>query len=518
MRTQRLAIPIATLMLMLAAAAPRAATMQGSVTAGHVFVDEVGDGSAMQETYDLEEGFALSRIRLNGTFSPRSSFLIDLRDLNLRSRAGDFTYRVPGRVKLTAGYDQNRYLFDPGRGLTSERQDWRAGLQLTPSRWLSLSGDFNHQTREGDRLAYPLGTLSALGDRYDTRFLSGSVTADVRAGRRGGGVSLRMSEYTDALRSGADRTGQVVSGRLYAPMPFYPRWTNLFRGSYGTRELTDGDVDYKLSSFQYTSVLQPRDEYEIRYAFDASRVEDAALDLQTDRFQNDIELALNHARGRAHVGYGYEMNDDDRTLTTYHSWRAGASMRPGSRIFARLDYAGRIKLDQEELTLLKDIESTRFRARVEFRPDERLTLGGDASARLREFPDIGVRAEGKVFGGVIRYEYPAWGALSADYSHNIDEYVDRLAGFETQSNIVTARVEIGRIRNLNLAGGVTYLDVRRDLDIEKSLVFVESVLRLAGRYRLEAKYNCYNYDDYILLDRYYTANVVRVGLGYDLNP
>ena len=79
------------------------------------------------------------------------------------------------------------------------------------------------------------------------------------------------------------------------------------------------------------------------------------------------------------------------------------------------------------------------------------------------------------------------------------------------------RVEVGRVRNLRVAGGVTYLDIGRDLDIEKSMVFVEGTLRLAGRYRLEAKYNCYNYDDYILLDRYYTANVVRFNLGYDIH-
>jgi hypothetical protein len=71
---------------------------------------------------------------------------------------------------------------------------------------------------------------------------------------------------------------------------------------------------------------------------------------------------------------------------------------------------------------------------------------------------------------------------------------------------------------LNVASGVTYLDIGRDLDIEKTIVFVESALKLFDRYHLEVKYNVYNYDDYILLDRYYTANVVRVDFGYDLRP
>ncbi len=518
MRTQRMAISIATTVLMLVATTPWAGTLGGTVKVGGIFLDEVGDRSAVQETYNLEEGFALSRIQLTGTFDARSTFMLDLRDLNLRSRAGDLAYRVPGLFKITAGYDQNRYVFDPGRGITSERKDWRAGAQFTPNRWLALSGDFNHQTREGDRLAYPLGTASVLGSRYDDAFVSGQLTADLRADRRGGGLSFRMSDYSDALNAAADRQGRVVAARFYAPMPFYDKWNNLLRGSYGTRELTDGGLEYTLSSFQYTAVLQPRDAYELRYAFDASRVDDAAADLQTDRFQNDFDATWFHRYGRVSAGYGYEMNDDDRSLTTYQSWRAGTTFRPDRRLTARLDYAGRVKKDQEELTLLKDVEVSRVRAKLEYRPVERLTIGGDYAKRERELPDIGVSVDGTVTGAFVRYEMAGWGALSADYNHASDRYVDLLAGFDTESNVAIARLEVGRIRNLRLASGVTYLDIGKDLDIEKSVVFVEGALKLADRYHLEVKYNCYNYDDYILVDRYYTANVVRVELGYDLRP
>lgn len=519
MRTLRMAIPIATAALTLVVAAPWAATLSGTVKVGSVFVDEVGDRSAVQETYDLEEEkVSLSQIRLLGTFDSRSTLLIDLQDLNLRTRAGQFAYRMPGRLRLTGGYDQNRYVFDPGRGITSERKDWRAGVQYTPVRWLALSGDVNRQVREGERLAFPSGTASVLGDRYDDRFASGRFSADVRAGRWGGGVSYRMTDYADALNAAADRRGRVVAARLVAPMPFADRWNNLFRGAYGARELTDGGLEYTLSSFQATSILQPRDAYELRYAFDASRVEDAAADLQTDRFQNDVDATWFHRFGRVTAGYGYEMNDDDRALTTYQSWRAGTILRPGSRLTARVDYAGRVKKDQEELTLLKDVEASRLRAKLELRPLERLTIGGDYSKRERELPDIGVSVDGTVTGALMRYEWPGWGGLTADYSHALDEYVDRAGTFDTESDVVTARLEFARIPNLLLAGGLAYLDIGGDLDIEKSTLSAEAALRLADRYRLDVKYNCYNYDDYILLDRYYTANVVRVELGYDLRP
>ena len=54
------------------------------------------------------------------------------------------------------------------------------------------------------------------------------------------------------------------------------------------------------------------------------------------------------------------------------------------------------------------------------------------------------------------------------------------------------------------------------LDIEKTIFHAEGSYRIQNKYDLEIRYNAYNYDDFILLDRYYTANVVRIDLGYDL--
>ena len=40
---------------------------------------------------------------------------------------------------------------------------------------------------------------------------------------------------------------------------------------------------------------------------------------------------------------------------------------------------------------------------------------------------------------------------------------------------------------------------------------------VARDYFVQVKYNVYNYDDYLLLDRYYTANVVWLNVGYKLS-
>lgn len=516
MRTIAIATLLAAAVVTLGAPASSARSLDGTVKVGGVFLDQTGDRTAVQEISDVYDGFALSQIRLDGSLDPRQYVMLDLRDINLDSRQGDLLYRMPGTLKLTAGYVQHRRIFSPDGAVNSDRKDWRAGAQFTPHKWLALSGSFNAYNRGGDRLAFPLGTAGTLGTRYDDALKSGRLAADVHRGRNGGGISYSISSYSNDLETAAKRTGQVVAARFYTPFLFYDKWTHLFRGAYGIQKLSDSGIDHTLSLFEYTTVIEPTGAFQLRYNFNASRVDDEATRLKTDRFQNDVDATYSYKYGRVRGGYGYETNDD-RSLTYYHSWRAGTDFNQGKRLRATVDYAGRVKKDQEQLTLLQDIESYRVRGKLQVQPVEGVAVGGGYSKRQREFTGIGVKVDGDVANGFGRYTREGWGALFADYSYSNDKYVDRVGRFDTQSYIVTGRVEIGRIKNLQLAGGVTYLKFTKDLDIEKSLVFVEGAYRLLDDYRLEVKYNVYNYDDYVLLDRYYTANVVRVNLAYDLH-
>ncbi|NNE09938.1 MAG: hypothetical protein HKN20_15365, partial [Gemmatimonadetes bacterium] len=442
---------IAILMVMLVgahAASAVAGTLNGRIKLGGVSLDEEGDLSAVQETYNIHDGFSISQIRLDGSLKPRQYFMLNLREINLDGRQGDFLYRVPGRFKLTAGYDQHRQVFDSERAVNSERKDMKFGLQYSPSKWMSLSGNLGYLMREGERLRYPMSTggvlgptTTALGTEYDNVLLTGRIGADLHKGRRGVAVTYRMSDYTDDLNSGADRTGYVVSARAYMPDFYYDKATHLVRGAYGVRKLSEGDIEYTLANFQYTGVVQPVDEFQFKYNFDANRIDHETTDLQTDRYQNNFDATYFHKHGRVTGGYGYEMNDDDRTLTSYQSWRAGTAVRFAKKYSARIDYSGRVKKDEEELTLLKDVEASRLRARVQVEPLDDVLLGAGYVQREREYPDIDVKAEGDVLNLFWRYGLDGWGSFSGDYSFSTDEYTDLVAGFETESHVVTGRVD-----------------------------------------------------------------------------
>ena len=53
--------------------------------------------------------------------------------------------------------------------------------------------------------------------------------------------------------------------------------------------------------------------------------------------------------------------------------------------------------------------------------------------------------------------------------------------------------------------------------IEKSIPSFEARYTVLEDYSVELKYNIYNYDDYILWDRYYTANIVWINVAYDFD-
>jgi len=517
MRKKMLATLLTPLVVILAAAPLRAGTWNGTVKVGGIIRNEVGDRSAVQETYNIHSGFSLTELRLVGTPNPENYLRLDLREINLDSRQGNFLYRRPGRLKVSASLVQNQKVFDPARKTTSERRNWNVDARYTPALWLKLEGGLGYITRTGDRLSYPAGTADALGISYDSGLFTGRVSAEARRNRRVLAVEYRASDFNDQNNPDADRTGQVVSARIATPCLFYDRWTHMVRAAYGVSKLSTGDLDYTLANFQYTGLVEPVDPLRVTYRFEAQRVDDETTDLKTDNFTNDLDATVYYRYGDVSLGYGYQTNDDELNLTYYSSWRAATTFRYNRLLTARFQYSGRLKKDQEELTLLKDIETARYRGDLDVNPVKGLSLGAGYRVRDRDYPDIEVNATGQIASAYARYTYAGWGGISGTYEYTNDEYYDRVGKFRAWNNSVTGRVDLERIKALRLSSGLTFVNVGGDLDIEKSILFFEGQYDVRKDIHLEAKYNVYNYDDYILLDRYYTSNVVWFNVAYDLH-
>jgi hypothetical protein len=495
-----------------------ATEVDGKIKVGGVIVDEdAGDLSVMQETYNIYEGFSLTQIWLNGSFNPKSFFRLNLTDINLDNRKAAFDFHVPGRLKFTARYDQHRQVFDPKRVVTSSRKDWQFGARVTPRNWLRISADYGNQTRDGSRLGFPPGTESQLGDGYDYMLQTGRAEAELTKGARSFALSYNFTDYSDNLTDVPARNGYVVAARLRSPCYFSDKVTHFLRGAVGKRNLANWETDYTLSNLQYVGIAGPFYRFQLRYNLYLSRIDDKSTRMKTDNVRNIFDVTYFHRYGRVFGGYGYEINDDDRSLTSYNTYRLGGSVRDVYGFDGKVEYANRAKKDEEKLTLLQDIDTAVLTAKLQWEWRRQLVLGAIYKDRERDFPDIGTEASGEYVNTYGRFNRPDIGSIGAEYTYSEDEYKNLAGRFETESHAVTARARTRSVAGLTLGGGVTYLDVRGDLDIEKSIPFVEAEYRVLEDYSIELKYNIYNYDDYILWDRYYTANIVWINVAYDFD-
>jgi hypothetical protein len=513
-------IPVLVMLAILLGALPTlAGDLKGTVKLGMISFEEE-DGShraTMPETWNFEDGFAVSRVDLYGRLGERSNFHLDVHEANLASRRGLFTWRMADLGQLTVRHNNYKRIYDATGDVTSERKDWNFGANITPNEWLRITGVHNMQWRDGQREGLPAGNGSVLGGEYDYMLKTGVYEVEAHKDGRVLALGWQTSSLADDLYSAADRTGNVYSVRASAPCMLLPHLNHFVRASYGKQELDEAALDYTLSTFEYLGIYRPQAAWQVRYRLNLDRIENTSTDLQTDNVRNDVDATWYYGKGQITTGAGYVTRDDDVTLTDGTVWRAAATFNEGRALQAKVSYATSQKNDDEALTLLRDVENEQVRASVQSRATDLLTVGVSYTERDRRYPVLGVQANGQRYGAWGRYEQPGIGAASVDFSYSDDDYTDTAGSFRADNATVAARVDFTAIRDLRLTGGVTYLDLGQDLDIEKSILMFEGEYTFAKDYFVEVKYNVYNYDDYILLDRYYTANVVWLNVGYNLS-
>ena len=130
-------------------------SIDGTLKIGGIGIDEsYGSLAAMQESYNIYDGFNLAQILLNGHMGPKHYFTLNLREINLDSRKANFLYRSPNKFKFNSSFRQNRYVFDPDRSVTSMRKVWGFNLSYNPAKPFNLLANYNFNKRNGERLGY----------------------------------------------------------------------------------------------------------------------------------------------------------------------------------------------------------------------------------------------------------------------------------------------------------------------------------------------------------------------------
>ncbi len=524
---RRILILLAWASAMLIAGSARAdstSVWDGGIRMGGIVKDEVGDQSVMQETFNVYEGYSVTSLYLKGRFNPKTHLRFNLNDINLDDRNGTLDFRRTGMLHFRSRYDESRFVFDPAGAVDAMRRDFWSTLSLTPAKWIWLSADYGLQTREGDRIGYPSGVQSALGTTYDFDLNRYRIEAQMRASNGiGGTIAADVANLTDHVSALNEREGRVYSANLHVPGLFFDRLTHVVRASIGRNELKESGLGYDMETIQYTGVLALWPALRAKYRFYGGQVDDEATNLRTNRYIHDGDIEVRYRIATLSGGYGWEAWDDDRSVTTYDNLRAALALR-ADKVSARFSWSTRSKEDEEDQTLLRDTEYDRWDARIETKPVTGITVGGRLAERNREMPDIGSQADGFYASAYGRYDHEFSGDAGLDaahvevsYQYSDDDYVNTVGGYHVKSDFVTGRVHADVFDRLTAGAGVTVVSITDDLDIVKSILSFDLGCALPRGFSVDAKYNVYNYDDYLVAARYYTANVVWLNVGYDFS-
>jgi hypothetical protein len=435
-----------------------------------------------------------------------------------------FDFRRTGKVHFRSRYTESRWVFDPIESVDAGRKNWDNKLSWTPRKALRFSANYNLQSRDGSRIGLNPGYEGWLGTDYDSKLHRYRLEAQANANNGiGGMIAYDGVKQNDAIDPSRQRDGYVLSANVHVPGYYVKSLTHVVQAAIGGSEARGSGFGFDMINFQYTGVWQAREWMRWRYRFYSSQVEDEATTIQTNNYYHDIDGTFIYSIAVLTLGYGWEALDGDLAMSTTNKFRGALSLRdPKNRVSGRVTFDASNRDDEENTTLLRDSENRRWDVRIDGNPISGLTLGVRGSDRDRKYPDIGVKS-----WGTAGTAYAAWrksmkvGALpvsiteaGVEYTYADDEYDNLLAGQHIVSNTVTGRVGLTVWDDLDLMGSFTYLELDKDLDLEKSIVSIGAAYQFKNGLMADVKYNVYNYDDYLLLDRYYTANVVWFNVGY----
>jgi hypothetical protein len=102
--------------------------------------------------------------------------------------------------------------------------------------------------------------------------------------------------------------------------------------------------------------------------------------------------------------------------------------------------------------------------------------------------------------------------FSGGYSYSRGDYDNNDAEFEFTSQQVYLNIDSKAYRGFVAGFGLSYFRNKLDLDDESVNMSFRGSYRFKGGNRVELVYRVFNFDDFTILDNYYTENIIEFNL------
>jgi hypothetical protein len=237
--------------------------------------------------------------------------------------------------------------------------------------------------------------------------------------------------------------------------------------------------------------------------------------IETDNWQNIVAIGYTlTGRGGIRIGYENRIVDDLTDRTESNGFLASGWYNWQKRLFARVRITTRSKETVTGTTLVGDEDYTRHLASLKYMLWEYGSIAVVWYGRLRKNPDIDSESDYNSVSSQLDLHKEKYGRLAATYTYYLGTYKNHSqeVSFEFADHLISGRYYPPVYRDIEVGLGGSYYRSRRDLDVEKFSLNFDAVYTFREMYHLRARYEVYNFDDFLVRGGYYTSNIVEISI------
>lgn len=493
----------------------------GYVKLGVTAIGQDGDAGTTIEAYNISRGLTFSRIILNGKVGKNNRVSFDVGSVTEHQMKGSLEFATSDLFNIRFDGTRLRYLRS-GPGTPEFSREFKGvSASLTPQRWLKLYGGLYSQEKLGDRVALLTDDLDFPGTTYDYHSRSRNIGGQLRSRGRSIEVDYVWRRFESGTNSLLDRDGRRL--RVIAHGPVLKNVT--LSGSYvGDKSIFD-ETNASVYVKSYSGILT---YVPVRFLTISGHVN------HKNTLDDITRISSRVLTAGARIGIRYRS-----LLTTEGGYEytkrasipeTAEALAPKREVFSNALLAGVTARFSDRTKLLlryrtMDTDRSKYRGLTgPFDTDNFISkLEGWVTSFVqyslafedRERSNDELMSSGRTRGltafaniAPTSGQFPP--SLRLSGSAFRAEFTESQKGFVTDNILLSARLRYTFIKGLTAEGGITHIDVRKDLEIRKDIAVASLQYEFVSGYAIELKYDLFSYDDLLVYQNNYAANVVTL--------
>ncbi|UCE65810.1 MAG: hypothetical protein JSU85_13240 [Candidatus Zixiibacteriota bacterium] len=504
---------LAVFILLLAGSISFAQNGGGDLKLGYIYIDDEGNRSVSHSSFNYYDGPAISLENFHYRFKNGFRIKSNLENINLDNRNLSFELGKTGRFGIDINTDRYRRVYDFDGDSRTKRDLTSAGIWFNPSRYVKVFADGSFNSTSGKiRDSFEPG-FNAITRELDYNSRKYGVGARIKYKGRMFHAEYNTISYSDEIDGLKDQSRMRYRLMAHFPVPDY-EWLVLsgVLQKFKT-EFDDTGFELKSTTARGSVLARLPQNFMLNYIAFYNRAGSDSDFVETDNIAHLIYAGYTRpATFGITAGYQMDINDDFEDEIKANSYYFSGWLKPYEVFELKTEYGFRAEEVEDGFRLVGNEDRSRIRAYWTYRKSELGSFKVGFENKMRKNEQLDSEADFDRYHFDLSLDNIEMFMFSGGYSYSRGDYDNNDTEFEFTSQQVYLNVDSKVYRGFVAGFGLTYFRSKLDLDDESINMIFRGSYRFRGGNRAELVYRVFNFDDFLLLDNYYTENIIEFNL------